>query len=409
MPDFARQDFFDGTHMINALTLLWLACLIPREAFGANLLFTVSLHTFMVVAIVNHLFPQRLAPLTHVVKALYSVLLLVSLKANMVLAIPLVLLDLVPLVSQRAAFSESVGAICRLGCVAIGFSRTGFSPSLLSFYVLMSAVYFAERRARIRRGRRHEYGWFHHFEHLALVAFLLAVNRDILNLRWTYLAIIIAPFIVFSAFIALGLFTNQRLKNAALPAWFDRKLATQFRNKLLGNANSLKLYNYFFKPFDHALLLRKVSWADIERIVDSVPVSEPVDEVVGIFSGGAFISSYVAQRNGIPKVSYVRSSYWSASNLTSLIAKIINHLADRPVASNVELPSDLQIENKVVLLVDDTICTSVTSNSVAGRLYALGAKKVLRYALFCSSAAKADYVGIVSGAPIIWPWGWEAD
>lgn len=395
--------------MINALTLLWLGCLIPRAPFGANLVFTVSLHSFMVVAIVNHLFPQRLPWLTHVVKALYTVLLLVSLKASLLLAVPVVLLDLMPLVARRGALFESAGAICRLACVVIGFYRIDFSPYVLGFYTLMSAVYFAERRARIRRGRRHEYGWFHHFEHLALVAFLVAVNRDILNLRWTYLSMTVAPAIVFLAFIVLGLCINQSLKNAALPGWFDRQLEAQFRRKLLGNAHSVKLYNYFFKPFDHALLMRKVGWADIERIIDSVPIREPVDEVVGIFSGGAFISSYVARRNGIAKVSYVRSSYWSASSFTSLVAKIISHLSDRPAVSNVELPSDLQVANKVVLLVDDTICTSVTSNSVAGRLYALGAKKVLRYALFCSSAARADYVGIVSGAPIIWPWGWEAD
>lgn len=409
MPDSVHKNYFDGTHMINALTLLWLACLIPTSPFGANLLFTVSMHTFMVVAMLNHLFPQRWASLTHVVKALYTVLLLVSLKASLLLAAPIVLLDLMPLWTRRGAWFESAGALCRLACVALGFYRIDFSPYVLGFYILMSAVYFAERRARIRRGRRHEYGWFHHFEHLALVAFLLAVNRDILNLRWTYPMLIIAPGIVFLAFIVLGFCTNQSLKNAALPGWFDRHLEAQFRRKLHGNAHSVKLYNYFFKPFDHALLMRKVGWADIERIIDSLPVSEPVDEVIGIFSGGAFISSYVARRNGINRVSYVRSSYWSASNFTSLVAKIISHLSNRPAVSDIELPSGLQVKDKVVLLVDDTICTSVTSNSVAGRLYALGAKKVLRYALFCSSAAKADYVGIVSGAPIIWPWGWEAD
>jgi hypoxanthine phosphoribosyltransferase len=153
-----------------------------------------------------------------------------------------------------------------------------------------------------------------------------------------------------------------------------------------------------------------VSWPEIEQIVDSIQVNESIDEVVGILSGGAFISFYVAQKNGIPKISYVCSSYWSASSPISNISKIVDHLLNRPVVvSNVEFPDNLNVENKVVLLVDDTICTSVTANSVADKLYKMKAKKVLRYALFCNSSAKADYIGVTSGAPIIWPWGWEAD
>ena len=399
----------NGRTLVNALTLLWLACLVPVDPLGRNLLFTVTVYSFMTVGIVNHLFPRDLRLLTHVVKALYSLLLVLTIRINPLWALPVMLADLLPLASARLRFSETMGAACRIACIAIGFFRMHFNPWLMFFYLLGSGIYFVERRHRIRMSQRHEYGWFHHFEHLAFIAFLCVANYDLFEPQAIRFRLIAAPIIVFSLLTLLGVIANLSRLNATLPDWFDRSIEVHFRRKLAANVRSLKLYNYFLKPFDHALTLKRVTWREIEHIVDSTPVSEPVDEVVGVLSGGAFIAPYVARRNGISSVSYIRSSYWSANTLIGTITKIAAHLLERPVTSNLEFPADFNVADKVVLLVDDTICTSATIDSISAELYRRRAKRVIRYALFSSAPAKADYAGVISAAPLIWPWGWEAD
>lgn len=405
----ARLVDFDGRKLVNALTLLWLACLVPVDPLGENRLFTASVFAFMTAAIVNHLFPARWPGLSHVVKALYSLLLVQTARIDLRWAPALMAADLAPLASTRLAPVEHVGAACRVACVALAFHRVHWNPPLVAFFAAMSAVYFVERRARIRRGRRHEYGWFHHFEHLAIVALLFLGNADRFDVHDTWIRIAVAPFILFALMTLGGLLINRSLAHGRLPAWFDPRVEAPFREKLARNVRSTKLYNYFLKPFDHVLTVRKVTWAEIESIIDAVPVREPVDEVVGVLSGGAFIAAYVARRNGVPRVSYMRSSYWSHNDLPTMAVKIAKHLAGRPVMTDLHFPPDFDVAGKSVLLVDDTVCTAATVDSISAELRRRGARRVIRFALFCNPQAEVEYAGVRSAAPLIWPWGWESD
>ena len=157
------------------------------------------------------------------------------------------------------------------------------------------------------------------------------------------------------------------------------------------------------------LTLRLVNWPEIEAIIDAVPVEERVDEVIGVLSGGAFIASYVARRNGIPKVSYIRSAYWSHNDLPTTAIKIAKHLLGHPVVTNLTIPADIDVADKVLLVVDDTVCTGATVDSICEALYRRGARRVLRFALFCNPETKVEYAGVLSAAPLVWPWGWESD
>src|SRR6185436_3374524 len=121
-------------------------------------------------------------------------------------------LDLLPLASKRLAGCEAIGATIRVGCVALVFYRMPWSPGVLLFYALATGVYFAERRARIQRGRRHEYGWFHHFEHLAIVALLFAANADRLDARQVWIRLALTPVVLFSALTLLGVAINRSLR-----------------------------------------------------------------------------------------------------------------------------------------------------------------------------------------------------
>src|SRR5262245_64854603 len=64
----------DSSVLINCLTILMIACLVPQAPF-AHVYLTVATYAFVGLALANHLFPQRLQLLTHAVKAAYTNLL----------------------------------------------------------------------------------------------------------------------------------------------------------------------------------------------------------------------------------------------------------------------------------------------------------------------------------------------
>jgi len=368
----------------------------------------------MLIAMINHMFPKHLSFLTHVVKASYTLLLVLSIKLPILVAIPIMISDLLPLVSKRFNFAEQVGAWCRIAFIGIGFYKTQFNVYLIAFYVLCNAIYYFERRQRIKSGKRFDYGWSHHYEHFSIFIYLFFVNYHDLNIPLTVKAVICVPLIVYSFFVILGFSVNLYLKRNSnvLPPWFDKNIETYFRKKINKNLSSLKLYNYFFKPFSPTMILRNVKWKDIESMVDSIAIQEKVDVVIGIHSGGAFIAPYVAKKHNIEQVSYIHSCFWSHMGPIENFKIVMEHYflnKSKIRKPKIHIPQNLDVAGKTVLLVDDTICFSNTMNTASSLLLQMNAKKVLRYCLFCSPEGKADYAYASSWTPLIWPWGWESD
>jgi hypoxanthine phosphoribosyltransferase len=404
----------NGATLINALTIIWIGTLIFSDPFGSHLILTIGIYSFVLVALVNHLFPKQLSSLTHVVKALYSFVLFFSVNtidSLSFLILPLMMIDLFPLFSKRLAAFEGVGAALRLSMLAIGFYQTNFNLLLISTYLVLNYFYFKERSNRIQNNRRYDYGWTHCYEHLSIFIYLFVLHFNKLNLHASSLSFIVLNAVIMCSLILGGILTNLYLKKQSknLPPWFDRTIEPFFHKKMEANLFSKKIFNYCMKPFAPTIWMKVITWRKIEAAIQSLTVKEPIDEIVGILSGGAFIAPYVAKQLNINKISYVHSTYWSKQNLPTQIKRATNYLFQIQDLAQPHLLDSLDVAGKTILLIDDSVCSSTTINSVTNLLYELKAKKVIRYSLFCSPSAKVDYAHTISQTPLIWPWGWECD
>jgi adenine/guanine phosphoribosyltransferase-like PRPP-binding protein len=407
----------ESAQLVNALTIAFVACLVPEQPWTENLYLTASTLGFALLATLNHLFPARLEWLTHGVKAGYTHVLFASLSiAWWWVPVVISLIDLLPLWvrDQRLRdLSEAVGACGRWGAIGFGFFVLGFPIGLAVVFVGCTAVYGWERRRRIAAGRRHDYGHAHCLEHVAAWSLLVCLNADRLDfplvLRLSVgLAITLALGLVMLG-IAINLHAFRSVRSH-LPPWFDPRLRASILAKARANVFSHRWQHYVVKPFTPKISNRRVRWADIERMIDALELGQPFDCVVGVLSGGAFIANYVALRHHIPQVHYARSRLWSRlSLLKNAVQSTRYYLGLHNDTGASFIDPNLDLRGQRVLLVDDSVCTGATLASVAALCRAHGAREVETLALFCHPEHRTDHHHQVSMTPLIWPWGWESD
>jgi hypothetical protein len=182
-----------------------------------------------------------LAGLTHIVKAAYTLLLFVSVGVPIYIPLVFMTADLLPLVlrnDKAKRVAEFVGFVGRAAALGFGFYKTHFNIYLIAAYALLTWLYYRERKRRIQSGTRHDYGWSHLFEHIAIWLYLYAVNYSKLNhtLAWTILPSIIVSILVLTFILGklsnVYLFTNL---HESLPRWFDRSLIGEITRKCRAN------------------------------------------------------------------------------------------------------------------------------------------------------------------------------
>ncbi len=407
--------------LLNALTIGLLAFQIPRDPWGDDAYLTVATLGFVALATLNHLDPRRLAWLTHGVKAAYTHVLFASLappgsRGWLAAALVVSTIDLLPVFLRSAgarSLCEAFGAAVRWSLIGMGFGRMGFPGPLLLIFGLCTAIYAWERRRRIAEGRRFDYGTLHCFEHLAVWGYLLALNAERLDLRWVWQSTLLALAVLAGALVVLGVGTNLqilRTARASLPPWFDPRLRSLILAKTRNNARSLRLQHYICKPFTTTILVTRVRWADIETMLDQIELNEHFDAVVGVLSGGAFITRYFARQRGIEQVHYVRSRLWSQLPLWRNIAVIARYYLGAQNEAKVSFLGEApNLEGKRILVIDDAVCTGVTMDAVRTRCLERGAAHVATLTLFCNANHPTDYAAQISHCPMVWPWGWESD
>lgn len=407
----------ESAQLLNALSIAFVACLVPEQPWTDNLYLTVSTLVFASLATLNHLFPARLGWLTHVIKAAYTHLLFASL-ATACWWVPVVVsaIDLAALVARDQRWrdlSEAIGACGRWAAIGFGFYLLDFPPGLMLGFIACTAVYGWERHRRIAAGRRHDYGVAHCLEHLAVWSYLACLNADRLDfslvIRLSFgLAITLALGLVVLG-IAINLDAFRRVRTE-LPPWFDPRLRAAILAKARANALSHRWQHYVIKPFTPKISNRRVRWGEIETMIDALELGRPFDCVVGVLSGGAFIASYVALRHDIARVHYARSRLWSRLSLLRNAVTSTRYylgLGNETAASFID--PNLDLRGQRVLLVDDSVCTGATLATVAALCRAHGAREVETLALFCHPEHPTDHHYRASTTPLIWPWGWESD
>ena len=201
-----------------------------------------------------------------------------------------------------------------------------------------------------------------------------------------------------------------------LPRWVDPALYPLIAKKQsidkaakFGHAAALPLY--------HGLALY-CSWENLENNLDGLLAkldAYDFDAVVGIKSGGAIISNYVATRLRLPNY-YVKCATNCDKTVTQslmfFLAKIWRIYGEDVVNPGYRVcePVSADLEGKRVLLLDELVDTGETM--LATRDYLLNEKKASKVTMAClvATGLHAPVEGLVAGSSEIylaWPWGYD--
>jgi hypoxanthine phosphoribosyltransferase len=260
---------------------------------------------------------------------------------------------------------------------------------------------------------RYDYGLSHSLEHLAVWVYLLALNADRLNLPLVWGSTVALLGLAALSLVLAGVWTNltalHRLRHE-VPEWVDPDLRPFVLRKCRDNALSHRWQHYLIKPFTPMVSSRRVAWRDIEAMVERIELRQRFDAVVGVLSGGAFITRLVADRNGIKAVHYARSRLWSKLSLAGNLVTSVRYYSGLQNGTESRfLDGEPDLSGQRVLVVDDSVCTGATLASVGALCRERGASEVRTLSLFCHPRHPSDYFYLHAKTPLVWPWGWEAD
>ena len=173
-----------------------------------------------------------------------------------------------------------------------------------------------------------------------------------------------------------------------LPPWFDKNLQHHFKLKVDKEKKVYSKFNnvvYLFLYCCYALIHNKkfhlfLNWNDIENSINHCLNNvNKCDIVIGIKSGGAYITKYIAEQKQLP-YDYIKTD--RNVGFTKLIGRGIFKSGKIQKTDYIikEIPS-LDVTNRRVLLVDDAVLSGGTMKTVENFLYEKGAKKVIKFVL----------------------------
>ncbi|MDP2907186.1 MAG: phosphoribosyltransferase family protein [Nanoarchaeota archaeon] len=198
-----------------------------------------------------------------------------------------------------------------------------------------------------------------------------------------------------------------------VPEWFDSELVSLLEAKI--DRSKIKIeerrLDWVMRQIMKALpssitgvVTKKFTWGDIEHMIEKncATIDYEPDLVIGIKSGGAFISNYVAKCLEVSEVDYMHVAHYSdnsrsivKSTLTSALKKAV--IKEEPKA---------RIIGKKVLLVDDQTGTGSTLETGKDYLIQKNAMEVKTFCLY-TKGPKVDYCKR-KGLMLYTPWGKDA-
>jgi len=218
-------------------------------------------------------------------------------------------------------------------------------------------------------------------------------------------------------------YNNIKYKIEEPPVWFDTKLQERYEIKISKSNESIFFRNYVIRC--HSLLYYKnntyalpymITWKDIELGIDNLQLNEMPDIIVGIKSGGAFITKYIANKYKLP-YDYISIQKYDKKGLIHMGIKTLNNdlfCSDiECIYKNDKLTIkeniSLDVTDKNILLVDDTVSSGSTLYNGMKHMYDKGAKDV-KTLVFTSQNDKYNIIdySIYNKNFIGWPWGMDA-
>ena len=399
--------------MVNAATSLFPLLTLKAEN---SLYLNLSIFFFSLIASINHVLPENLDGLTHFVKLLFSNLLFSLTGINPFIGFALSLIDLIPLLSDNVKvkkYGEKALQIPRqILEVFLVASRIYQKNKIdLGIILICKVIYFFERQARIKNDTRNEYPMIHSAEHYGIFLLLKNCTNSDPEL-YEYLLVFIFTQVLLALFIySFNHFINLTYLSR-IPKWFqnDKILIEILKDKIEKNKNSKKLHNYVVKPNTLHLKLRVVTWNDLEKYCDEVIKKIKIDEVdvvVGIKTGGYFVGKYIAWKINKP-FTYVNSKLWSGISMGKTLSQNFQFYKGEKFSPAItEIPD---VENKRVLVCDDTSYSGMTMTNVVDKLKKEGRPKDIKtLCIWIFGEFHPDYYVKIMRIPLLWEWGAEVD
>lgn len=426
---------------------------------------------FVLVASLNHAFPVQLAPMTHAVKAFWGLVLYDSVALRGPAEAPLLaplsaaldfaagdaavrtamfVVTLLPATGNRlAARLEYVPGVVRQAMMLYGLLRSSseFVHPVLEPLVMLAlyVMYGVERRERMGRNARFDYGMMHCGEHLLILMYLVRVCRLEVTAALAvplvaYLAVVMV--VVPYAGVALVHWYLTTTYKRRLPVWFPPTLLPVFERKLRANVRSTTWRNHTIKAFSPYLTVSTHgSWAFIEEQVQHLhptvttsPDVDTFDVCLGLCTGGAFVAAAVGYRFGLKFVGFIDSKLYSGSGclrgLVQTVACVSPTLVSHHHSALTAFQRDVSAADALgaasaalqkpvselkIMVVDDTVFSGRSLSQAVRFVAAMGAdpRNIKTAALVVlphkEHSYVPDYFAFQGPIPWIWEWGVEVD
>ena len=203
---------------------------------------------------------------------------------------------------------------------------------------------------------------------------------------------------------------DRKLKHEDVPAWVDKHLYPIIEKKQNIAFHEKVAHVMSMGALQHYVL--SSSWPDLEKDMDKllerVPDSRRFEAVVGIKSGGAFLSTYAAMKMGVP-------NHWvkmTAGECNKSVAKANFVHATKHVVKNRDYKLceaiEADLRGKRILLLDENLDTGGTMRACKDYLLnEKGALEVVTAALCSLKQSDVVDVFLYDTNTVIWPWGYD--
>jgi len=223
--------------------------------------------------------------------------------------------------------------------------------------------------------------------------------------KFTYIFIVSIVYII--TLLILILVIIDKKVNEPIPIWVDpslypmikKKQDDNFFDKFLHIVNTIRIY-------DHTLMC---SWDMLEKQMDKLltMTNKKFDLVVGIKSGGAIMSNYMANKLNIP-YKYVKiSNICNKNSMKTEFYDMINRTINKKLSKYICEGINDDITNLDILLVDEQIASGTTIKDSYEYLMNKGAKSVTIYCINnFNKNLKYEIYSITDKYYSIYPWGY---
>jgi len=404
---------------INTITALVNICVSADDP-----LVYLDIILFSLIAAINHIIPKGTRN-NNIVKAFYTPVILN--KFHPIIRFVIQVFDLIPMLGGILKHFEMIGGVLRGVVILTTMYRILKKNKAIGVLLIaIKIVYFLERRNRINKGDREEFGIMHSTEHIGILIYLMMTIPHNTGKTCRNLVIfIIATLFLVPIIGTISINTYIRVNYLKrLPFWFDHSLLGIFEKKKNKNINSLRVINYLIKPMNPELTWEIMTWKRIEHYADDLIVKikddgfKP-DLVIGVASGGAFCAKYIAQEFKT-EVAYIKSKMWSERDFADAVVEVGNYylndnfLDDLSYNKITEITDLSGYKPSKILLFDDTVATGKSLTACYEYLVKKFPETEIRTAAFITLKEEydndiVDYRCRVKTVPIIWEWGIELD